>query len=145
MICSPGIACAFYGASPILIPPSQDASVLAQLLQETKAEIVFALAGTISHDDLAKSSQYLKHIVWCVEQKSRHMDFLSPETARNSSAYHDLIERNKENASSDLPSDTDIKNAPNVVSVWQGKNASSYEIAEFTQAVRSLLFVSGCK
>ena len=134
------IACAFYGASPILIPPGQSIEILAPILQESKAEVVFALAGVISQSELASRCPQLKNIIWSVEQTSRHMDFLEPEASRNSTTYHDLVEQSKENAASTLPTDTDITNAPNVFSIWQAKNAKSYEIIEFTQAVSIFCF-----
>ena len=65
------------------------------------------------------------------------MDFLDPELGSNSSVYHDLIEKNKENFGPELPTDIDIKNAPSVISVWQGKDQNSYEVIDFTQAVRN--------
>lgn len=109
--------------------------MLGSLLQETKPDVIFAPAGVVSQSDLTKNGPHLKHIVWCVEQTSRHMDFLEPEVGNNGSTYYDLVEKNKEGVTSQLPTDTDINNAPDVVSVWQSKNTSSYEIVEFKQAV----------
>ena len=125
----------FYGASPILIPQGQKVEALAQVLKETNADIIFALAGAVSLSDLKRNSASLKQITWVVEQTSRHMDFMEPELDNNSSEYHSLIEKHKDSANSELPTDVDIKNAPNVISVWQGKNQTTHEIVEFTQPV----------
>ena len=121
---------------PILIPQGQPSEVLAQLLHKTQSEVLFAPAGVVSPDQLNNVGSSLKHIIWFVEPSSRHMDFLQPESGNNSSQYHTLVDEGMEKGTSELPSDTELKNAPNVISIWQGKNAESYEVVEFTQSVR---------
>ena len=109
--------------------------VLGRVLNETEADVIFALAGAVSLSDLKKNSANLKETIWVVEQTSRHMDFMEPEIDSNSSEYHGLIEKHKDSANSELPTDVDINNAPNVISIWQGKDQTAYEIVEFAQSV----------
>ena len=99
--------------------------------------MLFATAGIITEDDVAKLGSNLKLQVWVVEQTSQHMDWLEgPHTGKNVAEFHGLINQNLASASPDLPTDTDPKTAPNLVTVWEGKEVPrSYQIGEYTQAV----------
>ena len=108
--------------------------LLGQILADTKADILFASAGVVSQDELTKASSEVKHFVWIVEQTSRQLGF-EPEVNSGNLLYHNLIEESKENATSDLPKDSDDSSISPVVSIWQRKKPDAYEIIEYSQAV----------
>jgi hypothetical protein len=122
--------------TPILIPQGQTVTTLGQILRDTKADVIFASAGVISENDLAKAKADLKYVVWVVEHASRKMEWLEePKTGSKVAEWHSIIDQYKSSAIKDLSTDTDNSNAPNVLSIWQTQDTSKYEIIEYTQAV----------
>ena len=139
-------AAAFYGVAIILIPQGQSKKALADLLQETNADILVAQAGTLPLNELLRSYSGLKQVVWVVGETSRHMDWKEASGLDNgeihTATWHNLLEEQKGSASSDPPSDNPDFVLPNILAVWQRQTSASlpetYEVVEFTQKVGRL-------
>ena len=106
-----------------------------QVLRDTKADLLIALAGTVPQDIQASHSG-LKHIIWIVERTSRQVDWLSEPGAENASEWHKLIDEQKERTSASVPEIIPELVPPGIATVWQKKKADDYEIVEFSQKVR---------
>lgn len=107
---------------------------------ETKADVLLASAGSLPLKDLLQKYPNLKQVIWVVERTSRHMDWNEVGEGEGGKAdiavWHDIIDEKK--APSELPSDIPGGIVTNVVMVtedaWSAMD--SYELTEFTQAVR---------
>ena len=134
------VASAFYGLTPILIPQQQSLDTLAGIPVETKADILVASAGTLPLKELLPKYPNLKQVIWVVERTSRHMDWNEVGEGEGGIAevavWHDIIDEKQ--TSSELPSEIPGGTTTNVVMVtedaWSAMD--SYELSEFTQAVR---------
>ncbi len=134
------VASAFYGLTPILIPQQQSLDTLAGILVETKADILVAGAGSIPLKELLQKYPNLKQVIWVVERTSRHMDWNEVGEGEGGKAeiavWHDIIDEKQ--TPSELPNDIPEGTVTNVVMVtkdaWSAMD--SYELTEFTQAVR---------
>ena len=134
------LASAFYGLTPILIPQQQSLDTLAGILVETKADILVAGAGSLPLNELLQKYPNLKQVIWVVERTSRHMDWNEVGEGVGGkveiAVWHDIIDEKQ--TASELPDDIPGGTATNVVVVtedaWSAMD--SYELTEFTQAVR---------
>lgn len=109
--------------------------------------MLLATAGIVTEDDVAKLGSSLKYKIWVAEQTSQHMDwFEGPQTGNNVAEFYGLIKQNLASASADLPTDIDRNNAPDLITIWEGKGVPhSYQIGEYTQAVNpSLSLLDSC-
>ena len=114
--------------------------MLAGILVETKADILVAGAGSLPLEELLQKYPNLKQVIWVVERTSRHMDWNEVGEGEGGKAeiavWHDIIDDKQ--TSSELPGDTPEGSVTNVVMVvedaWSAMD--SYELTEFTQAVR---------
>ena len=134
------VASAFYGLTPILIPQQQSLDTLAGILVETKADILVAGAGSLPLQELLQKYPSLKQVIWVVERTSRHMDWNEVGEGEGGKAeiavWHDIIDEKQ--TSSELPGDIPEGTVTNVVMVTKDEWSAmdSYELTEFTQAVR---------
>ena len=134
------LASAFYGLTPILIPQQQSLDALAGILVETKADILIAGAGSLPLKELLQKHPNLKQVIWVVERTSRHMDWNEVGEGVGGkveiAVWHDIIDEKQ--TASELPDDVPGGTATNVIVVtedaWSAMD--SYELTEFTQAVR---------
>lgn len=107
---------------------------------ETKADILVAGAGSLPLKELLQKSPHLKQVIWVVERTSRHMDWNEEEQSEAGkvevAAWHKIIDEKQ--TPSELPDDVPEGTVTNVVIVtedaWSAMD--SYEVTEFTQAVR---------
>ena len=107
---------------------------------ETKADILVAGAGSLPLKELLQNYPNLKQVIWVVERTSRHMDWNEVGEGEGGKAeiavWHDIIDEKQ--APSELPVDAPENTPANVVMVtedaWSAMD--SYELTEFTQAVR---------
>ena len=136
-------AAAFYGLTPILIPPEQALDTLAGILTETRAEVLIAGAGALPLNELLQKYRSLKQVIWVVERTSRHMDWNEvPEGVGGKAdiaVWHDIIDE-KASTPAELPAEISGGAVPDVLCVVEdGMSAlDSYEIVTFTQKARSL-------
>lgn len=109
---------------------------------ETKADILIAGAGSLPLKDLLQKYPHLKQVIWVVERTSRHMDWNEVGEGEGGKAeiavWHNIIDEKQ--PSSELPDDIPEGTVTNVVLVTEDawSAVDSYELTEFTQAVRSI-------
>ncbi len=95
--------------------------------------------------DIVEQYPQLQHVVWVVQQGSRHLDWNEvPEGFGGKvgvSVWHELVEEKKHaDAADNLPYDGDGHPSAKVVTVWQKREDDIGEIIEFTQGVRECSF-----
>lgn len=136
-----GLAAAFYGFTPILIPQGQSLQTLATILEDTKADMLVAAAGAIPLEGLLNLYSGLKQVIWVAERSSRHMEWNEiPEGVggrADIAVWHEIIDEKGEAASTEPPASAAGDVMPNIITVWQDDSANleKYEIVEFTQLV----------
>ena len=126
-----------------MIPQQKSIDTLAGILAETKADILVAGAGSLPLKELLQKYPHLRQVIWVVERTSRHIDWNEVGEGEGGKAeiavWHNIIEEKQ--ASSELPSDVAEGDLTNVIMVtedaWSAMD--SYELTEFTQAVRHTL------
>ena len=109
---------------------------------ETKADILIVGAGSLPLKELLQKYPHLKQVIWVVERTSRHMDWNEVGEGEGGKAetavWHNIIDEKQ--TSSELPGDVQEGALTNVVMVtedaWSAMD--SYELTEFTQAVRHI-------
>ncbi len=122
-----------------MIPQQKSLDTLAGILMESKADILIAGAGSLPLKELLPKYPHLKQVIWVVERTSRHMDWNEVGEGEGGKAdiavWHDIIDEKQ--ASSELPGDLE-GSATNILMVTEDASSAmdSYEITEFTQAVR---------
>ncbi|MCJ1247940.1 hypothetical protein MMC30_005155 [Trapelia coarctata] len=127
-------AAAFYGFTPILIPPKQSFEVLADILHRSHADVLIAPAGTVQVEHLAMSCPNLKHTIWVVEPSSRHMDFKAiPSTTKTAVEWHEVIRQIGSDAISSLPSAEESTTVPNFICVLRSASSTAHNTVEYTQ------------
>ena len=143
MICLlivPGLAAAFYGTTPILIPCNLTVEVLIQILQRTKPDFLVAAAGGLPLTEVVRFYGGLKQVVWVVEEGSRHMDWNEvPEGIGGQAGvgvWHEIVEEKKATVGSAMPENAENESLKNLVSVWHGGKDDVGEVVEFTQKVQ---------
>lgn len=110
---------------------------------ESKADILVAGAGSLPLKDLLPKYSGLKQVIWVVERTARHMDWNEVGEGEGGkveiAVWHDIIDEKQ--TSSDLPDSVPEGTVTNVVMVtedaWSAMD--SYDLTEFTQAVRHTL------
>lgn len=126
----------FYDVTPILVPLHLSFETLVDILHSTNADILIAPAGTVPAEHLAMSCPNVKQAIWVVEESSRHMDFgANPSKTLTAVEWHEIVHGAE---SSDTASDLDLpsnQGLPNVISIYQKKQPTSYNVIEFTQKV----------
>ena len=123
-----------------MIPQQKSLDTLAGILTETKADILVAGAGSLPLKDLLQKYAQLKQVIWVVERTSRHMDWNEVGEGEGGKAeiavWHNIIDEKQ--TSSELPDNPPEDTGTNIVMVtedaWSAMD--SYELTEFTQAVR---------
>lgn len=110
-----------------------------QILAQTQAEILIAVAGTLSLEEVVSRYQGLKQVIFVVPEGSRHLDWNEvPEEGGGSvgvSVLHELVEEKGASLGAELPQGEDNGDPAAVVTVWQRTKNEVGEIVEFTQAV----------
>ena len=133
------LAAAFYGFTPILIPPKQSFEVLAEILHKSHADVLIAPAGTVQIEHLAMSCPNLKHTIWVVEMSSRHLDFkATPSHTKTAVEWHEVIRQAGSDVPSSLPSADESPSVPNVICVLRDGNSTAHSAVEYTQRVSLL-------
>ncbi|KAI8933327.1 hypothetical protein NX059_009952 [Plenodomus lindquistii] len=125
---------AFYAFTPILIPYNQPHAALVDLLAATRADALIAAAGSLPLAAVGNGAPALRHIIWTVEETSRHMDWSEvPEGIGGNidvSVWHELVNDHKAGPVQ-LPTTQD--KAPGVAFLWQETTGKPAELVEFTQ------------
>ena len=136
-------AASFFGFSPILLPYRQPLEAVLGLLRKTSPDVLIAGAGTIPLTEVAHSCPQLKHVIWVVQQGSRHLDWNEvPEGFGGKvgvSVWHELIEEKKSSIEGDLPYDVDRPgDSFRLVTMWQKEDDEVGDVVEYTEAVSIL-------
>ena len=126
-----------------MVPQQKSIDTLAGILVETKADILVAGAGSLPLKELLQKYPHLRQVIWVVERTSRHIDWNEVGEGEGGKAeiavWHNIIEEKQ--ASSELPNDVAERDLTNVIIVtedaWSAMD--SYELTNFTQAVRYIL------
>ena len=132
---------AFDGFSVILLPYRQSIETVVGLLRKTQADILIAGAGTLPLADVVSGHSMLEHVIWVVQQGSRHLDWSEvPEGIGGRvgvAVWHELIEEKKKSRASEHPplsGDDERRGHPgNIVTVWQKKEDNVREVIEYSQ------------
>ena len=132
------LAATFYGFTPILIPQGMSQEQLIEHLLPISPDCLLAPAGTLSPQILLQSCSSLKRFIWVVEKTSRQMDWKA--TSKDGSVkvvvWHDIIEEQRQFASSELPLEPEGFEPPPVVAASQGnKGPTHFEIVAYSQKV----------
>jgi len=140
LLIMPGLATAFYGITPILLPCNLTVEVLIQILQETKPDFLVAAAGGLSLTEVVRFYGGLKQVIWVVEEGSRHMDWNEvPEGIGGQAGvgvWHEIVEEKRATVGSAVPDNAEGESLKDLVSIWQGGKGDVGEVVEFTQKVR---------
>lgn len=88
-------------------------------------------------DDVAERCKNIHLLTWVVEPASKHMDWNGvPDAAQgrlNVSVWHDIVEENKSQATSELPTNDEGDRPAEIVTVWQPANVTDKpDIVTFT-------------
>ncbi|KGO78041.1 AMP-dependent synthetase/ligase [Penicillium italicum] len=98
---------AFYGFKTVIVPHNLPAEILSSHLQQAKADVLIAEAGSLDVSLVAKGNNQLSLVLWVAKYGNRHMDWNAlPEDVKDSlkvAVWHELVEEFKELASYDVP------------------------------------------
>ena len=108
---------------------------LVEILKTSRSETLIAPAGTVTPGNIAELSSTLKQTIWVVESTSRQMDWTQDSSNKSTALWHEIIESNQEQQSSDLPSTEKDYQPLDIVSVTPLPTSGSYEITTYTQKV----------
>ena len=108
------------------------------LLRKTQTDILIAGAGTVPLADVVSGHPMLEHVIWVVQEGSRHLDWSEvPEGIGGRvgvAVWHELIEEKKSRTSEHPPSNDGERRDPGkIVVVWQKKEDDVGEVIEYSQ------------
>ena len=132
------LACSFYpNLTAVLIPFDVPESQLISMLKRSAVDTVVTATGSFPLDSVVKAHSSLRHLIWVVDEGSRHMDWNDVPAGMGSSVnvttWQDLLNEAPV-AAAELPSG-DADNAPqDVVTFWPLKSDSLEDMVRFTQA-----------
>lgn len=116
----------------MLIPYHESEEAILQLLQLSKAEFLVASAGSLDFGGVKKQCHEIKGVMFVVPPTSRHMDF--SEGSNGPTLWHDMIESQSVQVTSDLPNGIPTAQVPNVTFI---RNSTRSEILSYSQKVYS--------
>lgn len=130
-------ACSFYSLTPILVPYDQPSTTTISMLKRSQADTLIAAVGSIPFETVIKEHPALRHLIWVVDEGSRHMDWdevpKGTGGAINVSTWQEIIEDHKSTATS-LSIDDQIGQQKGIVTFWQSKLMDPGQLVEYTQA-----------
>ncbi|EKV12131.1 hypothetical protein PDIG_33660 [Penicillium digitatum PHI26] len=98
---------AFYGFKTVIVPHNLPTETLSAHLQQAKADVLIAEAGSLDVSLVTKCNKQLSLVLWVAKYGNRHMDWNAlPDNAKDSltvAVWHELVEEFKELASYDVP------------------------------------------
>ncbi|KAJ5317697.1 hypothetical protein PENANT_c004G07535 [Penicillium antarcticum] len=119
---------AFYGFKVVIVPHNLPAETLSAHLQQAKADVLIAEAGSIDLSVISKDNKQLSLALWVAKYGNRHMDWNEvPEDVKDSlsvAVWHDLVEEHKDIAGFDVPEYDPKTTTPSVSTVWPSSSQS---------------------
>lgn len=133
------LAGAFYGFKTVIVPHNLPAETLSAHLQQAKADVLIAEAGSLDVSTVAKGNDQLELVLWVAKYGNRHMDWNAlPENVKDKlkvAVWHELVEEFKELASYDVPEYDPKTETPAVSTVWPSSSQSG-QFIDFQPEVR---------
>ncbi|TAQ87246.1 hypothetical protein B7494_g4411 [Chlorociboria aeruginascens] len=124
-------ACAFYDLSAILIPYDKSTEEIISFLKKSKADTIVAAVGSFPYDVVTKNYPALQHLIWVVDEGSKHLDWNEVPTgtggAVNVSTWQDIIQDQEPSAGLELPLIEQNGDLQNIIAFWP-----SGELVEYT-------------
>ncbi|KAJ6002160.1 hypothetical protein N7522_007387 [Penicillium canescens] len=119
---------AFYGFKTVLVPHNLPAEILSAHLQQAKADVIIAEAGSIDLSLISKDNKQLSLALWVAKYGNRHMDWNEvPEDVKGSlsvAVWHELVEEHKDLAGYEVPEYDPKTTTPSVSTVWPSSSQS---------------------
>ncbi|KAJ5796940.1 uncharacterized protein N7518_005480 [Penicillium psychrosexuale] len=119
---------AFYGYETVIVPHNLPAETLSAHLQQVKADVLIAEAGSLDLSLVAKGNTQLTLVLWVAKYGNQHMDWNAlPENVEDTlkvAVWHELVEEFKEIASYDVPQYDPKTATPAVHTVWPSSSQS---------------------
>jgi hypothetical protein len=107
------------------------------MLQQSGADTVITCPGAFPFDSVVKSYPALRHLIWVVDEGSKHLDWNEVPKGMggkvNVSTWQDILNDNPQTAGAELPSADNQAAAPDIIMFWTIKNKSVEEMVRFTQ------------
>jgi hypothetical protein len=122
------------------VPHNLPAEKLSAHLQQAKADVLIAEAGSIDLSLISKDNKQLSLALWVAKYGNRHMDWNEVPKDVNASlsvaVWHELVEEHKDLAGYEVPEYDPKTTTPSVSTVWPSSSQSG-QFIEFQPEVRT--------
>jgi acyl-CoA synthetase (AMP-forming)/AMP-acid ligase II len=129
-------ACSFYNMVAIILPYDVPEAEIISMLQRSGADTVVTAPGAFPFDSVVRSYPALRHLIWVVDEGSKHLDWNEIPKGMggsvNVSTWQDILQDSPVTAGTELPAANDVDDPKEVILFWTKSNELE-EVVHFSQ------------